>query len=267
MPLVSIDRLSVRFGTVTALEGITASIAAGSVTAIIGPNGSGKSTLLKAMLGLVPSTGTVAFGCRRSEVGYVPQRVDVDRNIPATVGGFVAALLRRRPLVFGIGRRGRAEIGRVLESTGAAPLADRPLGSLSGGEMQRVLLALALAPTPRLLLLDEAASGMDVGAESRLHDTIRDLARNHGVGVVMVSHDLSVVSDLTDHVLCVNQRLICEGSAADVLTDHRIAEVFGHHHGVYVHHHDGQGQAAAHGHHAHGHGDCGHGHDSQGGHP
>jgi len=261
MPLVSIQHLTVTFGGTTALEDVTASIAAGSVTAIIGPNGSGKSTLLKAMLGLVPSTGTVTFDCHRRQVGYVPQRIDVDRALPATVGGFVAALLRRRPLVFGVGKRGREVVTRVLSTTGASHLVESPLGSLSGGEMQRVLLALALEPTPRLLLLDEAASGMDMGAESRLHDIIRDLTKNHGTGVVMVSHDLSVVSDLTDHVLCINRRLVCEGSAQDVLTDRRIAEVFGHHHGVYVHNHDGAHEIASKHDHSHDH------HHSHGGTP
>ncbi len=234
--LVTIRNLRVSYGPTVALEGINADLHPGRMTALIGPNGSGKSTLLKALLGLVPYSGEISLSVPRRMVGYVPQRVDVDRGLPATVRGFAGVLLGSRPLPFGLGASLRKRIGDLLARTGADHLLDKPLGGLSGGEMQRVLLALALEPMPKLLLLDEPAAGLDTGSEARMYEILRELV-GAGVGVVMVSHDLSVVSDLTDHVLCINRTLVCEGSARDVLTQGRIAEVFGHHHGVYRHEH------------------------------
>ena len=250
-PLVSLNDVTVRLGGVEILSHITATIEAGKLTALIGPNGSGKTTLLKAILGLVPYSGAVTLNGERQSVGYVPQRLELDRTLPVTVGSFVAALLGGQPLVFGAGTAGKRRVAQVLTRCNAAELATKPLGALSGGEMQRVLLAVALEPAPKLLLLDEPASGMDITAESLLYETVRKLVRESGVGVVMVSHDLSVVSDITDHVLCINRALVCEGGPHDIMTDATIARVFGHGHGVYHHHHDGEPHGHDHGAHSH----------------
>jgi zinc transport system ATP-binding protein len=251
--LASFSNVSVRFGGTLALDSVTCDLRAGAVTAVIGPNGSGKSTLLKALLGLVPHTGTVTLSVPRERIGYVPQRLEMERSLPVSVGGFLCALLRGRPLVFGRGAAGRKLATEVLSRVDAAHLADRPLGGLSGGELQRVLLALALEPTPELLLLDEPAAGMDFASEARLYEVIQDLVKSRGAGVVMVSHDLSVVSDLTDHVLCINQKLVCEGGPTDIFTDKNIASVFGHHHGIYSHAaHDHAAHDHAHSHHGEG---------------
>lgn len=246
-PVVTLEHLSVRLGDIEALTDVSVEIPAACLTALIGPNGSGKSTLLKALLGLVPYRGTVTFNLAGGPIGYVPQRLDLERTLPVTVGDYMAALRHRWPVALGLGRR-RHGIVDTLARLDAAHLVDRPLGGLSGGELQRVMLALAIEPTPRLLLLDEPASGMDLRSEQRLYDIVKKLIREHACAVVMVSHDLSVVSDMTDHVLCLNRRLICRGGPRDILTDATIAEVFGHGHAVYHHRHEADGQHDLHPH-------------------
>jgi len=234
-PAASLHDVSVHLGGTPILENITCSIARGELTAIIGPNGAGKSTLLRALLSTVPlSSGRIELHVPRRKVGFVPQRIDVDRTLPLSVEGFLAALVGAKPLMFGVGSASRAKVRTMLERVASAELATRPLGGLSGGEMQRVMLAAALEPEPELLILDEPASGMDISAEACLYDVVKRLVAK-GAAVVMVSHDLSVVSEQTSHVLCINRKLVCQGGPQDILTDKTIRDVFGHGHGVYVH--------------------------------
>ncbi|MCK6440541.1 MAG: metal ABC transporter ATP-binding protein [Planctomycetes bacterium] len=238
-PLVTLKDITVRFGELVAVQDVSCAFRANEVSALIGPNGSGKSTLLRAVLGLDKYQGEIAFAINRSEIGYVPQRLDIDRSLPVTVSDFVSAMTTKRPLPLGIGARGKEKVRAVLERASAAHLIDKPFGGLSGGEQQRVMLALALEPMPKLLLLDEPATGMDINAEGMLYDIVKKLVREHGMGVVLVSHDLSVVSGLTQHVLCINRTLVCEGGPESIMTDKTIASVFGHGHGVYHHSHGG----------------------------
>ncbi len=235
--LVRFHDICVRFAQREVLSQITTQIKAGQLTALIGPNGSGKTTLLKVILGLVPYSGKLDRMCSRKEIGLVPQSIKIDRSLPMSVAEFASCMLRKRPLIFGVGRKNLPYLQKVLARVHADHLLNRPLGVLSGGELQRVMLAIALEPTPKLLLLDEPATGMDVEGEFRFYDTLHTLIKEHNTAVVMVSHDLSVVHRITDHVLCLNRSLMCEGSAQDILTDKTISEVFGSHSGIYHHHH------------------------------
>ncbi|MCC7510391.1 MAG: metal ABC transporter ATP-binding protein [Planctomycetes bacterium] len=202
--------------------------------ALIGPNGAGKTTLLRAILGTVRYRGKIAIGGR---IGYVPQRLQYDRTLPMTVLEFMALTLQSSPVVFGIRRATRRRALELLEHVGATRLARSSLGGLSGGELQRVMLAGALHGAPELLLLDEPAAGVDMEGEATFLELIHKQVHERGATVVLVSHDLSVVSDITDRVICLNVDLKCEGKAKDLLTAERIAEVFGGHKAVYGHHH------------------------------
>jgi zinc transport system ATP-binding protein len=209
-------------------------------------NGSGKTTLLRAILREVPCSGRIEFHCGHDHtrptpqhVGYVPQKLRIEANLPLTVRDLLALALQRRPLFLGIGRRIRRVMEGLLEGVWMSPeLLDRPVEKLSGGELQRVLLALALYPEPELLLLDEPASGIDFQHEKKFYDLIADLNRRTGVTILLVSHELSVVSEHAHHVLCLKDgRVQCEGPPQKILLGDMLSATFGHQMGVYTHHH------------------------------
>jgi len=224
--IVELDHVSVRYQELVALEDVSLQVAAGDFVALIGPNGSGKTTLVKAILGLVtPSTGTVRlFGMAPEQlnggwqrVGYVPQTAHIDVRFPIRV--FDVVLMGRYGKI-GLIRRprpgDREATGRALERAGIADLARRPIGRLSGGQRQRVLVARALATEPELLLLDEPTTGVDVGATEGLFDLLTAL-HQQGVTILVVSHDVGVVAQHVDQVVCVSRRLIAHGRPEEVL--------------------------------------------------
>jgi zinc transport system ATP-binding protein len=235
-PLVSFRNLQVRRGGRLVLTGVTAGVPRGGITALVGLNGSGKSTLLRTMLGELPFRGEMKFRCghdhsrpRPEYVGYVPQRLHIDTRLPITVRDlFGLALNRWRPLVFGISPRVEARARRLLHRVMADHILDVPVDGLSGGQMQRVLLALAIDPQPELLLLDEPAAGIDFKDEQDFYELIAGLNRATGVTVVLVSHDLPTVSKFASHALCLADGVIrAQGHPADVLSDASVAATFG----------------------------------------
>lgn len=235
--LVDIRDLRVELGGNAILRGVTAGIARGRVTALIGLNGSGKTTLLKAVLKEIPYRGTIAFRCGHdhsrpapSHVGYVPQRLMIDARLPLTVRDLLALSLQRRPLFLGIARKTATRIDNVLARVfwKGHDILDQPVEKLSGGELQRVLLALALEPSPELLLLDEPAAGIDFHDQEKFYDLLARLNAETGVTVLIVSHDLSVVTRHAHHVLCLKDgRIQCEGPPGEVLTGDALAATFG----------------------------------------
>jgi zinc transport system ATP-binding protein len=214
------------------LTGIDIDIAPGEIVTVIGPNGAGKTMLVRALLGLEPiDSGQV----RRRDgliIGYAPQRFEVDRAIPLTVARFVA-LGKPAP---------QTEIGRVLADVGAGKLIGRQLSELSGGELQRVVLARALARCPGLLVLDEPARGVDYAGEAELYTLIGRLRTERGFGVLLVSHDLHVVMAQSDRVICLNRHVCCSGVPQLVAQHPEYARLFGPQaaraFGVYMHQHD-----------------------------
>ncbi|MGE5664347.1 MAG: metal ABC transporter ATP-binding protein [Deltaproteobacteria bacterium] len=230
---LEIRNLSVRAGGMEILSGIDADIRCGEVTAVVGPNGAGKTTLLLAILGLVDYTGEIRF-CRAEEhgrgaprIGYVPQRLDFDRNTPMTVLDFFALSSQRFPVVLGCSRSSREAARESLARAGAPHLAGRPLGKLSGGELQRVLLALALRDNPDILLLDEPVSGVDAAGEELFCDFLDQVHSASGFSLLLVSHDLSVVSRHADRVICLNRRIVCQGATTETLTPENLAAMYG----------------------------------------
>jgi zinc transport system ATP-binding protein len=248
-PLVSIRGLTVRLGSKPVLNGVDADLGRGKITALIGLNGSGKTTLLRALVKEIPYTGRIAFHCGHDHshpapehVGYVPQKLRVEANLPLTVCDLLGLAVLRRPLFLGVGRKLRQRLGRMLERVWLdETFLDRPVEKLSGGELQRVLLALALEPRPELLLLDEPAAGIDFQHVERFYDLLARLNRETGVTILLVSHDTSVVQRHAHHVLCLKDgRVQCQGPPGVTLTQEAITQTFGPGAGVFTHahHHD-----------------------------
>jgi zinc transport system ATP-binding protein len=247
-PLVEICDVSVTLGGVPILRHVNAALERGRITALIGLNGSGKTTLLRAVLKEVPYTGQIKFHCghdhRRQapeHVGYVPQKLRTDAHLPLTVRDLLALALQRRPLFLGVSRAAEQTMLRMLERVGlrdpVAMLA-RPVDRLSGGELQRVLMGLALQPDPELLLLDEPAAGIDFKDQEKFYDLIARLNAGTGVTILLVSHDISVVSKYAHHVLClVDGEVQCQGSPREISLDVMLAKAFGGDRALYEHHH------------------------------
>jgi zinc transport system ATP-binding protein len=247
--LVTIRDLQVTLGGNRVLNHLDADLGRNRITAMIGLNGSGKTTLLKALLKEIPYAGTIQFHCGHDHqhpmpkhVGYVPQRLQIDANLPLTVRDLLALALQRRPLFLGVSRRTRAILSDLLDQVGApSALLDRPVDKISGGELQRVLLGLALQPEPELLLLDEPAAGIDFQDQERFYDLIARLNRERQVTILLVSHDLSVVSEHAHHVLCLKDgRIHCQGSPRDILSGEMLAQTFGSEKALYAHRHEHQ---------------------------
>jgi len=246
-PLVSIHNVHVTLGGAEILRGVSAAIDRGRITALMGLNGSGKTTLLRCILHEIPYRGLIEFHCGHDHrqpnpqhVGYVPQKLHIDAHLPLTVRDLLGLALQRRPLFLGIRAGLKAQMERMLEGVGApGSLLERPVEKLSGGELQRVLLALALEPSPELLLLDEPASGVDFQDRERLYDFISRLNREKGTTVVLVSHDISVVGQHTHHVLCLKDgKIRCEGPPREIITTDMLGQIFGAQSEFYTHPHE-----------------------------
>lgn len=223
-PAISVQGLNVTLGDHHVLQNLSFKVTVGEIVSVIGPNGSGKTTLVKALLGLIPYDGTVSlFGQSpheaRIRIGYVPQEINFDRTVPMTV--------RELLLLFADRKTERAAGHNSLTRVKAEHLIDRRLGQLSGGEFQRVLMALALQHRPELLVLDEPASGVDVEGETIIYEMLTELKEREKLTVLLVSHDLSVVYRYATSVLCINHALICHGVPNEVLTADRLGQLYG----------------------------------------
>lgn len=233
---ICIRNLSVRIGSVSILEDVTASVPCGMCTAIVGPNGAGKTTLTRAILGELSYKGEIEFGNRTGEFtkktprfGYVPQKLNFDRDMPLTVIEFLAGGFVRRPVFFGIPRKFRTLCLEYLDSVECSQAADRSLGALSGGELQRVLLAQALMQEPEILVLDEPEAGIDFKGEQLCCELLEKFRRERGFTQLMISHDLSMVAAHAAHVICINRKVYAAGEPAKVLTPEVLHETFGLH--------------------------------------
>ncbi|MGQ9663185.1 MAG: metal ABC transporter ATP-binding protein [Kiritimatiellia bacterium] len=233
---VTFENVTVSLGGNTILENVSARIPRGSCTAIVGPNGAGKTTMLLALLGEVPFSGRIRISRadegRRLRIGYVPQRLQFDRGMPLTVLEFMVMGWQRSPLWFGVRPAYLARARELLASVKMDGAEKRRIGALSGGELQRVLLALALGREPDLLVLDEPASGVDFQGEQVFCELLDKLRSEHGFTQLMVSHDLPTVTHHANHVICLNRKVAAEGSPRDVLTAETLTAIFGVHMGL-----------------------------------
>ncbi|MFI8482155.1 zinc ABC transporter ATP-binding protein ZnuC [Pseudomonas sp. NPDC078700] len=229
--LIRLEDVGVHFSGQAVLENVQLSVNPGEIVTLIGPNGAGKTTLVRAVLGLLKiDTGNV-WRKPKLRVGYMPQKLHVDATLPLTV-------LRFLRLVPGVDR---SKALAALAEVGAEQVIDSPLQTVSGGELQRVLLARALLREPELLVLDEPVQGVDVAGQAELYRLITRLRDRHHCGVLMVSHDLHLVMSTTDKVVCLNRHVCCSGHPEQVSGDPAFVELFGQDAkslAVYHHHHD-----------------------------
>ena len=229
---IEVDKLNVSFGAQMPLKDVSLHIHCGELTALIGTNGAGKTTLLRALLGQIEYSGTIRHltsdGRPAADLrtGYVPQQLEFDRSTPVTVMDFMAASLSRRAVFLGVSKRTRAKVMAALERTHCAALADRALGALSGGELQRVLLALALTPQPDLLILDEPVSGVDQNGLEEFYQTVDELKHKNHMAILLVSHDLSVVERYADRVVLMQGTVIKQGAPQRVFDSPEFEQVF-----------------------------------------
>lgn len=249
--LIAAQNISVRLGSDEVLTDVSFAMEAGEIVTILGPNGSGKSTLLRALLGILPVTGGTVTRAAGLRLGYVPQRLSVDRSLPITVRRFLSLPQRVAD----------AAAAAALARVGIAGLGPRQMTDLSGGQFQRVLLARALLNDPQLLVLDEPTQGLDQPGEAAFYRLIAEVRRETGAGVLMVSHDLHVVMAASDRVICLNHHICCEGTPRVVSNAPEYRALFGLGTqgalALYQHDHD----------HSHeGHDHSGHGHDGHDGH-
>lgn len=230
-PLVRLRDVHVRQRGQTLLEGVSLEVYPGEIVTLIGPNGAGKTTLVRSVLGLLkPASGEV-WRKPHLRIGYMPQKLQVDATLPLTVERFLR-------LVPGTNRRDALD---ALHQVGAPKVIDSPLQQISGGELQRVLLARALLRSPALLVLDEPVQGVDVSGQAELYRLITRLRDRHGCGVLMVSHDLNLVMSTTDQVVCLNRHVCCSGHPEQVSGDPAFLDLFGQDArtlAIYHHHHD-----------------------------
>ena len=229
---IEVDHVTVTADGDTLLSDVNVHLHCGQLTALIGPNGAGKTTLVRALLGQIPFSGSIRHMDERERVlrsvrtGYVPQQLPFDKQMPVTVNDFLAAALSRRPVWSGIGKKTRATVEEALSLAQAERLQNRMLGQLSGGELQRVLLAMALTPTPDLLILDEPVSGMDQNGLYLFLDTVEALKRSRHIAILLVSHDWTLVRRYADEAVLVNKTVLSEGTPEEVFSCEPFLEAF-----------------------------------------
>ncbi len=229
-PVLKVDQLSVQFDETRVLTDLSFSVSKGESLAIIGPNGAGKTVLLRTLIGSIPFSGTVEWA-PGTRIGYVPQKLDLDRDIPITGFDFLqarAALAQKQALA----------IPSVLTMVGLPlEVARRPIGNLSGGQFQRILIAFALVGDPGVLLLDEPTAGIDLPGEERLNEMVHRLQQSEGLTVLFISHELSVVDQYATNVLCIGRGRPCFGPPRTLLTPETLQELYGTEVKYHVHDH------------------------------
>ena len=230
---IGLENVSVQRGGQTLLQDISMHIHCGQLTVLIGQNGAGKTTLVRALLGELPYGGQIRHvddqgrDLPHLRTGYVPQHLHFDREMPVTVQDFLASAFTRRPVWTGVSAKTHKKVHDALAAVEAASLAQRPLGRCSGGELQRVLLALALEPAPDLLVLDEPVSGVDQKGLSMFLDTVLRLRETHHMAILLVSHDLALVREYADHVVLLDKTVLCQGAPGHVFSSPEFEKVFG----------------------------------------
>jgi len=215
-PILEVSGLSVEFDGRVVLENVSFKVYKGEVMAIVGPNGAGKSTIFRALLDLIPYQGKVSWG-EKIKIGYVPQKLALERDMPLTVMEFLK-----------LKDSSGSNIHKVLKRVGIHEhIQDIPVGVISGGELQRVLIAWALLGNPNVLLFDEPTSGIDLGGEETIYNLLHKLQGSDELTILLISHDLNVVYQYADNVLCLNKQIVCFGQPNSVLDPKGLAELYG----------------------------------------
>ncbi len=227
---LEVSDLSVHFDATCILKDLSFRVARGSALAIIGPNGAGKTVLLKTLIGSLPFAGTVrwAAGVR---IGYVPQKLDIERDNPITGVDLLSARAA-------VAHKPAHDMSSALALVGMPlEVAQRPIGTMSGGQFQRLLVAFALVADPNVLLLDEPTAGVDEPGQEQINDLVRRLHKNQGLTVLFISHELSVVYKYADNVLCLSSERAWFGAPSTILTPELLRQIYGGEVSYHVHDH------------------------------
>ena len=228
-----INNIGVKIGKDVILKNVNIHIHCGELTVIIGRNGAGKSTLLKAILGEIEHTGDITFVDKKDnitkkiKIGYVPQNINVEKHMPTTVYDLFASCITHIPVFLRKDKKIYNEIQGHLKIFGADELIDKSIGDLSGGELQRVLIAIATKPTPNLLILDEPVSGIDRNGIKEFYRIISKLKTEYDMSIILVSHDLDLAKKYADKVILLDKEVIKEGNPEDVFKSLEFKNRFG----------------------------------------
>lgn len=226
-PKISYSNVNLRYGNTEILDNLNFEIESGTIHCIIGPNGGGKTTAIKSLLGETPYLGSIRIHWhdKQKTIGYVPQRLDFDYNLPINVDNLLTILTQNRPAFLNPNKANKKRFDQILERVGMLNKRKRLVGELSGGERQRVLLAQAMLPEPKLLILDEPTTGLDREG-TQVFDRIIDDLKAGGTTIVWVHHDLRDVRRRADAVTCINKFTLFSGEPKGLLTEERILDVF-----------------------------------------
>lgn len=230
---VMIENLRVKVGNTTIIEDLSLDIACGKLTVIIGKNGAGKSTLIKTILGEIPHEGKIEFRDLKDntignlKIGYVPQQLNIEKNAPVSVYDLVAGYTSRVPVFLRKSKKLYEMIKERLALFDGDTLIDKQLGDLSGGELQRVLLAIACTPVPNLLILDEPVSGIDFNGRKLFYRIINELKLQYDMAIILVSHDLDLTKEYADSVVLIDKTVLKEGTPKEVMASEEFKQVFG----------------------------------------
>ena len=229
---IKVNHLGVTLGGQEILRDINLHIHCGSLNAIIGRNGAGKSTLIRAMLGDVPHVGNIEFKDRENgriqklKIGYVPQSLNIEKQTPVSVYDMIAAYQSSAPVFALRSRKQRARILEHLQIFEADYLIDKQICNLSGGELQRVMLSMAIMDEPNLLVLEERVAGFDQNGMELFYRTIYQLKENYDLAVILISHDLEYVKRYADKVVLLDETILKQGSVKEVFSSPEFARVF-----------------------------------------
>lgn len=230
---LQMKNISVRDGEQVIIENINLHIHCGKITVIIGKNGAGKSTLVKAILGEIKHEGTIEFQDLKNQrvenlqIGYVPQYINMEKNTPMSVYDLFAGFVSKAPIFFRKIPKVYRYIKEQLDVFEASELIDKRACDLSGGELQRVLLSIAISPVPNLLILDEPVSGIDSNGMQLFYQNIGKLRDNYDLAMIIVSHDFEFVRRYADHVILLDKTILREGTPQEVLNSEEFHRIFG----------------------------------------
>lgn len=226
-----VENLSIKIGADSILKDVNLHVHCGELVALIGPNGAGKSTFLKAILGQREYEGVIAFSepgqrSKKPRIGYVPQSPAFDPSDPVSVADLFACCMSRRPAFLGLGKAMRQTVLDCLSRVHGEDLVDKRVGTLSGGELQRVLLALALEPIPNILILDEPLSGVDVEGMQTLMDMLDEIRKTYDLSILMTTHDFSLLGQYADQVVLIDHAVLIQGQPDTVLDSEEFHRTF-----------------------------------------
>lgn len=231
--LTKIGNISVKIENQDILKNVSFDIHCNELTMIVGRNGAGKSTLLKAILGEIAHSGQIEFYDMKKakkediKIGYVPQSLNLERDMPTTVFDMFASYISNKPVWIKKDKEIYNKVLQSLKQFGAESLIDKRVGNLSGGELQRVLLSIAITPLPNLLILDEPVSGIDLNGTKEFYQILTRLKNEYDMSIVLVSHDMGLVKKFADRVILIDKEVKCNGTPEEVFKNQEFISRFG----------------------------------------